>query len=225
MFIRRLLGRLPWPKSKSTVNERNTPRLLIVVEGRHDVEFLKRISVILHADRPDLPDLAALERRGTVVFLPAGGGDFRPWLLRLAPFNCAEFHLADREVPPISAKRDQWSAQVNLRPRCRACVTGRRSLENYLHPEAIYEARGLKLTFGATDDVAEIVARTAFAPSVELPDWNRLSRRARRRQRDRAKVWLNTDAVERMTAERLAESDPAGEVVGWFVAIRVLLHS
>ena len=81
------------------------------------------------------------------------------------------------------------------------------------------------MTFATTDDVAEIVARTAFVPSAELPDWNRLSRRARRRQRDRAKVWLNTDAVERMTAERLAESDPAGEVVGWIVAIRVLLHS
>ena len=198
---------------------------MIVVEGKHDVEFLKRISTVLHPERPELPELAAFERQGMVIFIPAGGNDFRPWLSRLAPFGCAEFHFLDREIPPVSGERERWAAEVNLRPRCRAFVTGRRSLENYLHPQVIYEARGLRLTFAATDDVAEIVARGAFAPSAELPDWNRLSRRARRRQRDRAKVWLNTDAVERMTAERLAESDPAGEVVGWFVAIRVLLDS
>lgn len=114
------------------------PRLLIVVEGKHDVEFLKRISSVLHADRSELPDLVALERQGAVIFIPAGGNDFRPWLMRLAPFGCAEFHLYDRELPPASVEREQWSAQVNLRPRCRAFVTGRRSLENYLHPQAIY---------------------------------------------------------------------------------------
>lgn len=206
--------------------DRNTaPRLLIVVEGKHDVEFLKRISTVLQAERPDLPDLAAIERQGAVVFIPSGGGDFRPWLLRLAPFGCAEFHLYDREVPPVSAEREQWAAQVNLRPRCRAFVTGQRSLENYLHPEAIYEARGLNLAYSATDDVAELAARSVFAPSEELPSWDRLSRRARRRHRDRAKSWLNTAAVERMNVERLAESDPAGEVVRWLTTIAVLLQS
>ena len=202
-----------------------SPRLLIVVEGRHDVEFLKRISTILHVDRPEVPDLAALERQGTAVFIPAGGNDFRPWLLRLAPFHCAEFHLVDRDVPPHSSEREQWAAQVNLRPRCRTFVTGRRSLENYLHPDAIYEAKGLRITFSATDDVAEIITRTAFIPSAELPSWDGLSRRARRRQRDRAKTWLNSTAVERMNAMRLTESDPAGEVVRWLTTIAALLQS
>jgi len=201
------------------------PRLLIVVEGKHDVEFLKRISVVLRPERPELPDLATLERHGTVVFIPAGGNDFRPWLLRLAPFGCAEFHLLDRDVPPVAGERERWATEVNLRPRCRAFVTNRRSLENYLHPQAIYEARGLNLTFSATDDVAEIVARTGFNPNAELPSWDGLSRRTRRRRRDRAKAWLNTIAVERMTSTRLAESDPAGEVVHWLTTIAALLES
>lgn len=201
------------------------PHLLIVVEGRHDVEFLKRIGTILHAERPELPDLAALKRPGVVVFIPAGGNDFRPWLLRLAPFRCAEFHLLDREIPPVSARREQWAAEVNRRPRCRAFVTGHRSLENYLHPAAIYEARGLNLAFSATDDVAELAARAVFTPDAELPSWDRLSRRARRRRRDRAKAWLNTTAVERMTVGRLAESDPAGEVVHWLTTIAALVPS
>lgn len=180
---------------------------------------------MLHPERPELPDLATLERQGTVIFIPAGGNDFRPWLSRLALFGCAEFHLLDREIPPVSAERERWAAQINLRPGCRAFVTNRRSLENYLHPAAIFEARGLKLTFAATDDVAEIIARTAFTPSAESLSWDGLSRRARRRQRDRAKAWLNTTAVERMTAARLAESDPAGEVVRWLTTIAALLES
>lgn len=198
---------------------------MIVVEGKHDVEFLKRISTVLQAERSELPDVARLERQGTVVFIPAGGNDFRPWLSRLAPFGCAEFHLLDREIPPVSADRERWAAQINLRPRCRAFVTGRRSLENYLHPRAIFEARGLNLTVAATDDVAELSARAVFTPRAELPSWEGLSRRARRRQRDRAKAWLNTAAVERMTAARLAQSDPAGEVVRWLTTISALLES
>jgi hypothetical protein len=201
------------------------PRLLIVVEGRHHVEFLKRISTILHAEREDLPDLAALERQGVFVFIPAGGNDFRPWLSRLAPFDCAEFQLYDRELPPVSAERERWAAEVNGRPRCRAFVTGRRSLENYLHPAAISEARGLSIVFGAADDVALVAAQAGFTLSEELLSWDRLSRRARRRQRDRAKIWLNTTAVERMTAARLAQADPAGEVVRWLTAIAALLGS
>lgn len=198
---------------------------MIVVEGRHDVEFLKRISTILHAERPELPELAGLERQGVLIFIPAGGNDFRPWLARLAPFDCAEVHLYDRELPPVSVERERWAAEVNRRPRCRAFVTERRSLENYLHPAAIYEARGMNLAFSAADDVAELAARAVFVPSAEMPSWQALSRRAKRRQRDRAKAWLNTTAVQRMTIARLAESDPAGEVVRWLTTIAVLLQS
>jgi putative ATP-dependent endonuclease of OLD family len=198
---------------------------LIVVEGRHDVEFLKRISAILHVERPELPDLSALERQGTVIFIPAGGNDFRSWTSRLAPLGFAEFYLLDREDFPESERREQWAAQANLRPRCRACVTRRRSLENYLHPDAISAARGLKVVFTASDDVAEIVAQSVRIPTEDSPAWAGLSRRARRRQRDRVKTWLNTEAVDRMTLQRLSESDPDGEIISWLALIGALLES
>lgn len=98
-----------------------------------------------------------------------------------------------------------------------------RSLENYLHPAAVREGRGVTISSSTTDDVAETVARKSFIPSFDYPTWDRLSRRARRRQRDRVKTWLNTEAVERMTPERLAEIDPAGEVIGWLTVIGELL--
>jgi hypothetical protein len=114
---------------------------------------------------------------------------------------------------------------VNERPRCQAFVTSRRSLENYLHPAAIYEARGVSITYSADDDVAERAERALFVPSSTATEWGELSRRSRRRLRDRVKSWLNTTAVELMTVARLREHDPAGEVVGWLRAIGELLKA
>lgn len=197
--------------------------MIVIVEGRHDIEFLRRISSILHTAQPSLPDLPTFERRGELLFVPAGGGNFRPWLTRLSALGRAEVHLYDREAPPVSQQREQWAAAVDSRPNCRAFVTRYRSLENYLHPDAIREARGVVVAFSATDDVAETVARSSFIPSVDDPTWDHLSRRARRRQRDRVKSWLNTEAVERMTLERLAQMDPAGEVRGWLTVMGEML--
>ena len=67
--------------------------LLLIVEGQHDIAFLSRISRLLHASDTTLADLPALEQQGRLIFVPAGGGDFRPWLLRLGPLGCNEFHL------------------------------------------------------------------------------------------------------------------------------------
>jgi hypothetical protein len=187
------------------------------------MEFLRRIGVVLHDDDATFPDLPRLERAGDVLFIPAGGGDFRPWLARLAGLGAAELHLYDRETSPETERRLHWAALMNQRPRCRAFVTARCSLENYLHPAAIFEARGVRVDYSAEDDVAELVACAAFVSSADATTWDELSRRARRRQRDRAKRWLNTTAVERMTMRRLREHDPDGEVVSWFRALREML--
>ena len=197
----------------------STPRLIIVGEGGHDIEFLRRLSSILHTSQPAVPDLAAYERRGELLFVPAGGGDFRPWLTRLSALGRAEFYLFDRETPPVSQQREQWAAALNVRPGCRAFVTRRRCLENYLHVDAIREGLGVTVEFSSHDDVAETVARKSFRPSAEFPTRERLSRRAKRRQRDRIKQRLNSVAVERMTFARLAAVDPAGEVFGWFTVM------
>jgi hypothetical protein len=71
-------------------------KLLVVVEGKHDVEFLKRISRILHVREGRLPDLSELESSGRLVFVPFGGGDIFGWTHRLAGLG-RELHLYDRE--------------------------------------------------------------------------------------------------------------------------------
>ncbi len=200
------------------------PNILLVVEGVNDIQFLRRISRILHTDNPALPDLAAMEQAGELIFLPFGGGDLSLWAERLAGLGRAEFHLFDREMPPETASRRRIAGQVNRRPNCRAVVTSKRTLENFLHPEAIHEASRIRVTFGDFDDVADLVAQQSHARLNGQVPWNLLPQRTRRRRCNRAKKWLNKGAVERMTVERLAERDPRGEVRSWLATIARLAN-
>ena len=192
--------------------------VLVVVEGGNDIEFLRRASVILHAEDAALPVLSHLERRGRIVFVPVGG-DPRNWIFRFAKLGCPEFHLFDRESPPATDIRYESARIINLRADCRAAITSKRSIENYLHRDAIFEVRGVEVHFSDDDDVADLVADRSFR--LQHPDqlWSELSARTRRRLRNRAKSWLNTLAVDRMTAARFAERDPDGEIRGWLLLI------
>ena len=104
--------------------------LLCVVEGRHDVQFLRRLSATLAESDPTFPDLGKLESRGWLVFVPFGGGDVRAWSERFAPLGCPEFHLYDRELPPETMARRAAVTSANQRANCRAFLTSKRSLEN-----------------------------------------------------------------------------------------------
>ncbi len=205
--------------NRSRPNHNGGRRIFLVVEGVNDIQFLQRISAMLHFDDPHLPDLSAMERRGELIFVPFGGGDVSLWTDRLAGLARAEFHLYDREMPPETQSRQTVADAVSRRPQCRAVLTKKRSLENYLAPSAIREAGTVDITFSDHDDVAEVVARQMHTRIDRQPPWNDIPARARKRRRDRVKKWLNTRAVERMTPGRLAEQDPAGEVRSWLATI------
>lgn len=102
-----------------------------------------------------------------------------------------------------------------------AALTSKRTIENYLHPAAVVEASGLALSFADTDDVATLAA-SARLQQTAGKTWKSLSARARRRLRGKAKKWLNRDAVDRMTVERLAERDTQGEIRSWLLTIAQL---
>lgn len=205
------------------LSSEDTLKLLVIVEGVHDIEFLRRISAMLHAHEPTLPDLAAMEHRGEVVFVPSGGADLKSWSHRLAPLGKPEYHLYDREDPPETEPRRQLADSVNQRPGCRATLTLKRSMENYLHPAAIREASGMEIAFGNDDDVAVLIARKIHARECPNNVWEELPRRKQTRRRNRVKRWLNTKAVQRMTPQRLAERDPKGEVRSWLKSMMRLM--
>lgn len=195
--------------------------LLVVVEGRHDVAFLSRISVILHGHDPGLPDLNEQQALGQLVFLPIGGGDLVDWTQRLAPLQQPEFFLFDREVPPATYERMRAVTAIRLRANCQACLTSKRCLECYLHRDAIAEACGVTIDVDDGCDVSDVLARRIAAGKGF--DLNHLERRGRKRLRARAKRILNNDAVARMTVDRPRERDPHGEVIGWMQALADML--
>lgn len=197
--------------------------LLIVVEGPHDVEFLKRISTLLHRQHSGLPELGLAEAEGRVIFLPAGGGNLWSCTHRLASLGLHEAHLYDREIPPATEQRQQLVDAINARPNCRAALTRKRALENYLHPSAILQAGGVEIDFTDEDAVPQLVAQAAYRTLGTEVTWAELSHRARKRRCERAKCWLNTRAVECMTPQLLHERDPEGELARWLLAIAVLL--
>ncbi len=186
--------------------------VLILVEGSNDPEFLRRASAILRVADVALPDLGDLERRGEVVFVPLGGGDLRSWTYRLASMGLPEIHILDREASPVTELRHEAARIVNLRPGCRAFVTAKRALENYLDPRAIFAVRGIEVEFAADEDVPDLVAEQLFLRRHPGDSWAEQPARCRRRQRYKVKSWLNRQAVDRMTAEQFVERDPAGEI-------------
>lgn len=193
--------------------------MLIVVEGANDVEFLRRISRMLHRGDASLPDLEELERNEQVIFLPFGGGNVAAWATRLQPLRCCELHLYDREAGAETQYRVATAKRVNARPNCRAFVMIKRSLENYIHSEAIKNATGIDVQFGDDDSVAELVAKKRFTGDDPLVEWDSLSRRARKRFPNQTKRWLNTRVVEAMTPELLRDRDTHGEVITWMQAV------
>lgn len=197
--------------------------LIVAVEGENDARFLKRISAILHRDDNRVPDLGMLERSGILIFVPIGGSNFRDWANRLQGLGMREFHLLDRETPPLTADREEVVGQINRREGCLARLTQKRALENYLHSDAVLEARGVEVEITDSMDVADAVAKQVFE-RMALVAWSEIPSRSRRRLRNQAKKWLNTTAADLMTPHRIDARDPDGEIREWMGAITSLLN-
>lgn len=200
------------------------PRLLIVLEGLNDCEFLRRLATVLRQEGEPVPDLARLEQQGAVILLPVGGGDLAAWARRLAPLQLPEFHLYDKEQSPETESRQSLIQQINQRSGCLAALTRKRSLENYLHPQAIRDALGVELAFGDETPLAEALAERCHQQAVRALRWKALPRRRQKNLVQRAKRRLNTCVVTQMTVALLTQRDPRGEIRSWFAAIGQMLR-
>jgi hypothetical protein len=201
-------------------------RLFIGLEGPNDINFLKNISAVLRSGGEDLPDLQQLEDDGRIIFVPLGGGNLVLWASRLKELNRPEFYIFDRGVQPAERSPHQGTADdINARPRCNAYLTSKAEMENYLHRDAVRAARGIEITFDDFDDVPQLAAQAVHEASESKTSWEDLDPEDKKKKGSRAKLWLNTEAVQFMTSQMLDERDPAGDVRGWFNRIAELLDS
>lgn len=194
-------------------------RLFVGVEGKNDIEFFKRIAAALRSGGEEVPDIAAAEAEGRLVFIPLGGSNLALWVTRLKQLNRPEIYIFDRDAPPSDrAKYQDKADQINALPSSRALITGKLEIENYLHPSAIAEARPELAplpTLGDFVDVPTAIARHTHSLSDSETPWEELPGERQKKKEATVKSWLNRQAVDRMTPERLSEIDPDDEVRGW----------
>jgi predicted ATPase len=200
----------------------HTVRMFIVVEGIHDITFIKSLVRMFKAHGIEVPDLEAMELSGEVVFVPSGGANnLALWASRLGALNRPEFHLFDRDtVSSQPPKHQEKMNVVNQRPNCKAVSTARLEIENYVHHAAINSCAqaipipcNLGTSYGPDDDVPKLLAAHLNTAAPAHAKWGQ----------NKVKAWLADTVVASMDAVMLAEIDPAGEMYGWLNDIATLL--
>lgn len=199
-----------------TPDVRERPKVIVHVEGPHDVTFLEHMCSLLQERHPSLVCVKTSKR---VAVVTTGGSTLKQWVERryLEGFGCAEVHLYDRdrqEDPPYQSAVDD----VASRRRTYATLTTKREMENYLHPDAVREALGVTPVIEDWTDVpreAHRVVKEQFGHSIF---------RDQRPSKRTIKRLLNEDAASYMTVARLEDRDPDGEVLSWFEKITAFAH-
>lgn len=185
-------------------------KVLICVEGPTDIQALKALSRALHIADPTLPDLSQ-DRR--FAFVPLGGSTLQHWVAGhfLSGLGRKEAHIYDSDVvdygksiDAVNARQDgSWGAQ-----------TLKHEIESYLHAEAIKEALGVVV------DVADhLNVRGHAVPKAVSIALHALNPVGDPKKDSTVKKLLAEKAFPCMTAERLADRDPNGEVRSWMVRL------
>lgn len=180
----------------------NRVKVLICVEGPHDVTSLQHLSRTLNQASPEVyPDLT-VDRR--FAFVPQGGGTLGQWVSNryLKDLNRAEFHLYDNDVDEYK----ETAKQVNARgDGSLAIITSKLMMENYLHSDAVFDALGVRVEVTAECNLPDVVVEATRTTDGVRPV-----------KKGIVKSRLADAGFGHMTLERLDESDSDGDVKGWF---------
>ena len=171
------------------------------VEGKNDIEYLKKISKILHVENSDIPDLEKAENLGHLIFIPIGGcGNLDLWASRLNRLGIKEFYLIDGD----NSKEGEHNKQSDIDELRKAnntdtvWITSKKELENYIHKDVIIEeCPSYQGQNNSSEDVPKL-----FAEAKNISKQN-------------AKKKLNGEIAEKMTPELLSEIDNEDEVRKW----------
>lgn len=203
-------------------------KIFVGVEGKHDMSFLNIISRTLAQTDSDIADLSELEVTGELIYVPAGGSNVALWVSRLRNLKVREFHLFDRDLqPPSSSKYHKVEAEHNALELVEAVHTGKRELENYIHVDAIRQARP-DYEFAEVSEwesVPVACAKSLYQAEENGIAWDDLEKEKRKSKANSVKSWLNTDAVALMTPSMLDEVDQQGDLRGWLRRITEIVRS
>lgn len=187
-------------------------KVLVCVEGKHDLQFLKHINSILLEYDSSMIDIFSDPR---VAFVVLGGTTLQDWVNQhyLQNLGLPEIHIYDRDLPERGIyKYENAQKTVNSREdESIAFLTKKREMENYLHLDAINEIfqpiTGKSFTFSITDD-----CDVENEIKLELNGQKKFQRKS-------IKAWLNNEVASRMTIDRLKDRSAYVEIQNWFTEI------
>lgn len=191
-------------------------RVLLFVEGPNDVSFLEHIS--------KLAGPVDLSSDPNVAFVVTGGGNLKHWVNSryLAGLGLPEIHFYDRDndhqyaahIAKVNAMGDpHWGT-----------LTGKREIENYLHPDAIAAATQVIIAVDDDADIPLVFAQTAHAAAPNAREWGELDADDIKKKCSRAKRRLCVEAASKMTREMLDARDTAGDILALLGRIAALAH-
>lgn len=197
-------------------------KVFLGVEGRQDINALRAISSRLHIEDPEIPDLAAHDDAGTLVFIPMGGSSLDLWINRVKGLSRPEFYLMDRDVEPPSPAKYQKFYEKFIEEGHTAWITNKLELENYISVDLIKADLPNYTGTGADfEDVPHLVAKAVHENSESLKSWDEVleDKELVKKKESSAKRRLNEDIAAKMTLEKMNQVDPGGELIGYLKAI------
>lgn len=211
------LGVLPDPN--------NTVEVIILVEGKHDVAFLKRISEILNEEDEDSINLNDDNR---FIIIPVGGSTLKDFinLKYLQSLNKKEFHLYDSDDPSY---RDEVRKVNEREGDDYAIQTLRREIENYIPSilfREVYANRGIDIElveFGGADDVPDIVSKHVFEARHQDQTWEGYTGNKKNYHRG-VKRTVENDILGLLTIGHFIELDVVDEFKEWFDQLNNMLE-
>ena len=193
------------PDIATTISEHGNVRLIVCVEGVHDVEFLDNVTEMLHHSYPEIDKLSAIP---DIVILPLGGSALQDWVNcnYLKNLNIPEYHIYDSDC--TNAHQSQCDEVNNRNDGSSARMTSKREMENYIHPAAIHSVYDW-FEGDVTDELDVPKTISEYLKEHNLP--------ASKEKNVKAK--LNKIAAHNMTLDQLREQDPQNEVLSWICDI------
>lgn len=197
-------------------------RAIVGMESQEDFRLLFRLAKILHRTDRNLPDLQKHAKAGEVMCIPFGLHP-RGFVELFLNFDMPQLYLISRGTGPMPEARRELIRRIRQNPDRSAVILRQRALTNYLHADAIFEEVRALVAVNDDTDVPTVVVQHVLK-HLKLPAWDQLDPQLRTDLAAAMAMELSVKAPRRMTAERLAQRDPNGEVASWLRSIGKLLN-
>lgn len=196
------------------------------VEGKNDIEFLKRVAKKFREEHPEIACLEEAENNGTLMFVPVAGSNLSLWINRLSQFNRPEFYMVDRDASDMEKpKYNEHIEELKKRDNCNVFVTKHREAENYIHHDTIKTlASNYTGTGDSSEDVPDLYAQVIHSASDSVTPWASLDNEKKSKKRSHAKKHLNTTILDALPISELKERDSDSELFNWLKSLSIALN-